>query len=106
MDDTLFSVSGKRGHFNKVIDLAGVGNFFKIKCRVGWIFGYQGQCPDTQNTVQQGSMQFNIHNAKHIEVVDLPAEYSPYPFYAVGTDFVADTFDLCDFVGNDQNRDK
>ena len=106
MDDAAAAVGFEAGLFDDVVECAGIAHLLEGKGRVGLVGGNQLDGADAQCAVEQAPSQFQVNDAEHIEIVNLPVEHAPAPFDAVGGDFVARHLELEQLDQKQQHRNK
>ena len=110
MDDVVFAVGGKRSLFDGVVKLAGIFDFFELELRLVLVGRRQYHRPHTYHTIEDISAKFYIHDAEHIEVINLAVKYPFAVFNPVGADFVMSHPDFPRLVkenqADDENRAK
>ena len=77
MNDAAVFVGLEGGLLENVIEIATVADLDKVKIGIGVIFGLEFDRAHTDQTVKQGTPQFEIHDTEHIQIINFSAEDTP-----------------------------
>ena len=94
MNNVGFAVGGQAAFLDNLVKLLAFAYIFKRELRVALVRCRQQHRPHAHDTIEKTSVKLYIHDAEHIEVVYLLAEYPPAIFNPVRADLITGRPDL------------